>query len=102
MPPRHSQGGQSWVAEKRYSDFVVLDEVLRSKFWYMNVPKLPGKKFFFNFDDDFVERCAQTAPQLADMHAAIQTIACTHACTCFFLKRRTGEFTCNARSDRGV
>lgn len=31
-------------------------QVLRSKFWYMNVPKLPAKKLFFNFDQDFVEK----------------------------------------------
>lgn len=32
------------------------EQVLRSKFWSMNVPKLPSKKLFFNFDGDFVER----------------------------------------------
>jgi hypothetical protein len=31
-------------------------QVLRSKFWYMSVPKLPAKKLFFNFDKDFVEK----------------------------------------------
>jgi hypothetical protein len=35
---------------------VLLWQVLRSKFWYMTVPKLPGKKLFFNFDTEFVER----------------------------------------------
>ena len=49
-------GDTSWVCEKRYSDFLMLDEVLRSKFWSMTVPKLPGKKLFFNFDDEFVNK----------------------------------------------
>ena len=37
-------------------DFMMLDEVLRSKFWYTAVPKLPGKKMFFNLDDDFIKK----------------------------------------------
>ncbi|EKX40386.1 hypothetical protein GUITHDRAFT_113626 [Guillardia theta CCMP2712] len=49
-------GDRQWLCEKRYSDFVLLDDVLRSKFWYMQVPKLPQKKFFFNFDEEFISR----------------------------------------------
>lgn len=49
-------GSQSWVLEKRFSDFEVLDQVLRSKFWSMTVPKLPSKKLFFNFDGDFIQK----------------------------------------------
>ena len=38
------------------ADFMILDEVLRSKFWYTAVPKLPSKKYFFNFDDEFIKK----------------------------------------------
>lgn len=38
------------------TDFMILDEVLRSKFWYTAVPKLPSKKYFFNFDDEFIKK----------------------------------------------
>mmetsp|Transcript_38258 Transcript_38258/g.95792 ORF Transcript_38258/g.95792 Transcript_38258/m.95792 type:complete len:142 (+) Transcript_38258:123-548(+) len=70
---RVMNGSQSWVAEKRYSDFACLDEVLRSKFWYMSVPKLPAKKLFFNFDDDFVERRRKELETY--IHAILQ-VAC--------------------------
>jgi hypothetical protein len=66
-------GSQSWVCEKRYSDFACLDEVLRSKFWYMSVPKLPAKKLFFNFDKDFVEKRRQ---ELETYIQAILQVAC--------------------------
>mmetsp|Transcript_13954 Transcript_13954/g.20314 ORF Transcript_13954/g.20314 Transcript_13954/m.20314 type:complete len:156 (-) Transcript_13954:81-548(-) len=47
-------GDRTWNLEKRYSQFEDLDAVMRSKFWYMSVPKLPTKKMFFNFDNEFV------------------------------------------------
>jgi len=34
-------------------------QVLRSKFWSMQVPRLPGKKYFFNFDEDFINKRRQ-------------------------------------------
>ena len=43
-------------AHAHTQDFMMLDEVLRSKFWYTAVPKLPGKKMFFNLDDDFIKK----------------------------------------------
>mmetsp|Transcript_50532 Transcript_50532/g.157787 ORF Transcript_50532/g.157787 Transcript_50532/m.157787 type:complete len:105 (-) Transcript_50532:419-733(-) len=53
---RICNGDKQWVCEKRYTDFMILDEVLRSKFWYAQVPKLPQKKLFFNFDEQFVNK----------------------------------------------
>lgn len=53
---RVMNGDKQWICEKRYSDFMMLDDVLRSKFWYTAVPKLPSKKYFFNFDDEFIKK----------------------------------------------
>eukprot|EP00293_Proteomonas_sulcata_P001967 CAMPEP_0184328308 /NCGR_PEP_ID=MMETSP1049-20130417/143553_1 /TAXON_ID=77928 /ORGANISM="Proteomonas sulcata, Strain CCMP704" /LENGTH=141 /DNA_ID=CAMNT_0026650611 /DNA_START=589 /DNA_END=1014 /DNA_ORIENTATION=+ len=68
-----ANGDKQWVCEKRYSDFMILDEVLRSKFWYMQVPKLPGKKYFFNFDEEFVN---QRKSELEDYVKALLQVAC--------------------------
>eukprot|EP00339_Tiarina_fusa_P029264 CAMPEP_0117055106 /NCGR_PEP_ID=MMETSP0472-20121206/38195_1 /TAXON_ID=693140 ORGANISM="Tiarina fusus, Strain LIS" /NCGR_SAMPLE_ID=MMETSP0472 /ASSEMBLY_ACC=CAM_ASM_000603 /LENGTH=138 /DNA_ID=CAMNT_0004770961 /DNA_START=9 /DNA_END=422 /DNA_ORIENTATION=- len=52
---RVKHGNRSWLLEKRYSDFVAFEKQLKLKFWYMAIPKLPPKKFFFNYDQDFLE-----------------------------------------------
>ena len=49
-------GDRSWICEKRFTDFAILDQVLRSKFWSMAVPRLPSRKMFFNFDEDFINK----------------------------------------------
>mmetsp|Transcript_41778 Transcript_41778/g.83740 ORF Transcript_41778/g.83740 Transcript_41778/m.83740 type:complete len:143 (-) Transcript_41778:276-704(-) len=66
-------GDRSWLCEKRYSDFIAIDNVLRSKFWYMQVPKLPGKKYFFNFDEEFVDK---RRGELEEYLRALLQVAC--------------------------
>lgn len=51
--------GSRWEVDKRYSSFDSLHDRLASKFKSAKLPKLPGKRFFFNMDEDFVHERQQ-------------------------------------------
>ena len=76
---RVMNGDKQWICEKRYSDFQMLDDVLRSKFWYTAVPKLPSKKYFFNFDDEFIKKRKQELERYLKEVLQVGSCACnTH------------------------
>mmetsp|Transcript_43049 Transcript_43049/g.88075 ORF Transcript_43049/g.88075 Transcript_43049/m.88075 type:complete len:145 (+) Transcript_43049:372-806(+) len=66
-------GDRQWMCEKRYTDFVAIDNVLRSKFWSMKLPRLPSKKLFFNFDNEFVDK---RRSELEDYLKGLLQVAC--------------------------
>jgi hypothetical protein len=91
----HCNTAHSWVAEKRYSDFLSFDEKLRKKFWYMEVPKLPEKQIW-NFSkntDDFLQ----------DRQKQLQTYMATVLKTsCFSQADETWQFLTDSKTIVGV
>ena len=91
----HCNTAHSWVAEKRYSDFLSFDEKLRKKFWYMEVPKLPEKQIW-NFSK-------QTDEFLQDRQKQLQTYMSTVLKTsCFSQADETWQFLTDSKTIVGV
>lgn len=91
----HCNTAHSWVAEKRYSDFLSFDEKLRKKFWYMEVPKLPEKQIW-NFSK-------QTDDFLQDRQKQLQTYMSTVLKTsCFSQADETWQFLTDSKTIVGV
>ena len=91
----HCNTAHSWVAEKRYSDFLSFDEKLRKKFWYMEVPKLPEKQIW-NFSK-------QTDEFLLERQKQLQTYMTTVLKTsCFSQADETWQFLTDSKTIVGV
>ena len=91
----HCNTAHSWVAEKRYSDFLSFDEKLRKKFWYMEVPKLPEKhvwNFSKNTDEFLLERQKQ-------LQTYMSTVLKT---SCFSQADETWQFLTDSKTIVGV